>query len=79
MKDTLRITKSLTIINSNIPTLTVNGKTATTIHEQFNAFADALEQTFTTNSDVDHTFIDSTERSLPPTDTDRQGEGYKSF
>jgi hypothetical protein len=64
MKDTWRITRNLTNTNSNIPPLTVNGKTATTIQEKRNAFADILEQIFTTNSDVDRTFIVSMEGFL---------------
>jgi hypothetical protein len=60
-KDTWRITKSLTNTNPNIPPLTVNGKTAT-IQEKLNAFADTLEQIFTTHSDVDSTFTVSTDQ-----------------
>jgi hypothetical protein len=60
-KDTWRITESLTDTNPNIPPLTINGKTATTIQENLNAFSDILEQIFTTNSDIDCTFILSTE------------------
>jgi hypothetical protein len=55
MKATWRITKNLT--NANPNPLTVIGKTATTIQEKLNAFADILEQIFTTNSDADCTMV----------------------
>jgi hypothetical protein len=64
MKDTRRITKSLTNTSLNIPPLTVNGKTATTIQEKLNAFADTLEQIFTTNSDVDRSFTITSEQEV---------------
>jgi hypothetical protein len=44
MKDTWKITKSLTNVNPNIQPLTINGKTATTIQEKLNTFADTVEQ-----------------------------------
>jgi hypothetical protein len=56
MRDAWRITKSLTNINPNVPLLTINGKTTTTIQEKLNTFVDNLEKIFTTNPDVDHTF-----------------------
>jgi hypothetical protein len=57
MKVMWRETKSLT----GTP-LTINGKTATTIQEKLNAFADALEETFTACSDIDHAFTVSSEQ-----------------
>ena len=62
MRDTWRITKSLTNTNFNIPPLTINGKTVTETQEKVNAFADTLEQIFTTNLDADRTFTVSTEQ-----------------
>jgi hypothetical protein len=61
-RDTWRITESLTNTNSNIPPLTISGKTATAIQENVNASADILEQIFITNSDTDRTFTFSTEQ-----------------
>jgi hypothetical protein len=62
MKDAWRITNGLTNSNPNIPTLTINGKPATTIQEKLNTFANTFEQLFSTNSDVDHTFTVSAEQ-----------------
>jgi hypothetical protein len=62
MKYTWRVTKSLTSTNSNIPPLTINGKIVTETQEKVDAFADTLEQIFTTNSDTDRTFRVSTEQ-----------------
>jgi hypothetical protein len=62
MRDTWRITKSLTNTNPNIPPFIINGKTATTIQEKLNPFADNLEQILTTNFDVDNIFKVSTEQ-----------------
>jgi hypothetical protein len=80
MRDIWRITKSLTNTKSNIPPLTINGKTATTPEEKVNAFAVILEHIFTTNSDADHTFTINTEKVvngfLKQPLTDR---GYKSL
>jgi hypothetical protein len=42
MRDTWRITKSITNNNPNIPALTINGKTSTAIQEKLNAFAHNL-------------------------------------
>jgi hypothetical protein len=56
------ITKSVTNTNSNIPPLTINGKTANIIQDKFNSFANTLEQIFTTNSDDDCTFTVSTQQ-----------------
>jgi hypothetical protein len=62
-RDTWRITESLTNTNSNIfKPLTVNGKTVTEIQEKVNAFADTLEQVFTTDLDADRTSTVSTEQ-----------------
>jgi hypothetical protein len=46
------------------PPLAINGKTVTEIQEKVNAFADTLEQIFTTNSDADRSFTVSTEQSF---------------
>ncbi|PNF17515.1 hypothetical protein B7P43_G13165, partial [Cryptotermes secundus] len=62
MRETWRITKSLTNTNFNIPPLTINGKTVTETQEKVNASADILEQIFTINSDADRTFTFSTEQ-----------------
>jgi archaellum component FlaC len=56
MRDTWRITKSLTNNIPNTPPLTFKGKTATTIQEKLNSFADNLKQILTTNSDVGRDF-----------------------
>lgn len=53
MKDIWTITKSLT---NTLPPFIINGKTATKIQEELNAFADTSEKVFTTNFDVDSTF-----------------------
>jgi hypothetical protein len=62
MKDTWRITTSLTKDSHTIPPLTVNGKTANTTQEKLKTFADTLVHSFTTNPDVDHSFTVSTEQ-----------------
>jgi hypothetical protein len=64
MKDTWRITKSLTNNNPNILPLTINGKTAYTIQEKLNAFGDTLEHIFTTNPDVGNFFTVQTEQTV---------------
>jgi hypothetical protein len=46
MRDTWRISKSLTNTNPNIRPVTVNRKTATTIQEKLNVFADNLRTNF---------------------------------
>jgi hypothetical protein len=62
MRDTWRINKSLTNTSSNIPPLTINGKTVTETQGKVNAFADTLEQIFTTNSDTDRALTANTEQ-----------------
>jgi dihydrofolate reductase len=62
MRDTWRITESLTNTNPNFPPLAISGRTVTEIQEKVNAFADSLEHIFTTNSDADRTFTISTEQ-----------------
>jgi hypothetical protein len=62
MRETWRITESLTNTSSNIPPLTVNGKPVTAIKDKVDAFADTSEQTFTTNSAADRTFTVRTEQ-----------------
>ncbi|PNF22150.1 hypothetical protein B7P43_G05754 [Cryptotermes secundus] len=62
MRDTWRITESLANTNSNIPPLTINGKTVTETQEKVNAFPYTLEQISTTNSNADRTFTVSTEQ-----------------
>jgi hypothetical protein len=63
-KDTWSTHRCLTNTNPNIPPLTINRKTAITIEEKLNAFADNLKQIFTINPDIHHTFTVSTEHSV---------------
>jgi hypothetical protein len=62
MTNTWRITKCLTNANPNISSLTINGKTAYTTLQKLNAFGVTLENIFTTNPDVDNSFIVTTEQ-----------------
>jgi hypothetical protein len=62
MRDTGRITKRLTRDSPNIPPLTYNGLTANTVPEKLKAFADSLQQTFTTNPDNNKPFTVLTEQ-----------------
>jgi hypothetical protein len=64
MRDTWRITESLTNTNPSIPLLTNNGRTVTEIQEKVNPFADNSEHIFTTNSDVDRTFTVRAEHAV---------------
>jgi hypothetical protein len=62
MTGTWMIDESLTNTNPIIALPTFNGKTAATIQENLNSFADNLEQIFTTNSEVGRDFTVSTEQ-----------------
>jgi hypothetical protein len=62
MKDTWRITKSLTNTSHQVPPLKHNGNIAITNQEKVNMFADTLEEVFTANPDVDTNFTVSTEQ-----------------
>jgi hypothetical protein len=62
MKDTWRITKSLTNDSHNIPHNTINVETANTIRGKLKAFAVSLAHIFTINPDVSHSFRVSTEQ-----------------
>jgi hypothetical protein len=54
MKDTWRITKSLTNTSHQVPPpLKHNGNIAITNQEKVNMFADTLQEVFTANPDVD--------------------------
>jgi hypothetical protein len=64
MKYTWKITKCLTNDNPNIPTLTINDKTAYTTQEKLNTFGDTLEHIFATNPDVDNYFTVRTEQTV---------------
>jgi hypothetical protein len=62
MKDTWRITKSLTNTSHQVPPIKHNGNIAITNQEKVNMFADTLEEVFTANPDVDTKFTVSTEQ-----------------
>jgi hypothetical protein len=62
IKDTCRITKSLTNTSLKTPPLRKNSKIAITNQEKVNTFANTLEEIFTTNSDADPNFTVSTEQ-----------------
>jgi hypothetical protein len=64
MKETWRVTKTLTESNPNIPPLTINGKTTTTTQEKLKCFANTLEHVFTINPDFDHSFTVNTEQEV---------------
>jgi hypothetical protein len=65
MKDTWRITKSLTNTSHQVPPPQKkkhNGNIAITNQEKVNMFSDTLEEVFTANPDVDTKFTVSTEQ-----------------
>jgi hypothetical protein len=62
MNDTWRITKNVNKSNHNMPSLNINGKTATATREKLNLFGDILEHVFNTTTDAGHSSTISTEK-----------------